>query len=197
MRLATAAASLFLLTLPGCIAPSLHPLYTEAGPEIVFDRALLGTWTTTPSEGEESAAETWTFAAGDERDYRLAILTEGRVSHLRAVLVKLGEHRFLDLTLGELPEEQQSCLPQYVVLHLMPVHSSARIRLDGDTLSLAFLDSEWVSDQATQGKLGIRGEAIDDAFVLTASPKDLQAFLLSVSGNDDAFPDPGHLTRVE
>ena len=202
MRAAAAVASLslvLLLLLPGCgFAPSLHPLYTEGRSKVVFEQALLGTWRGSSAEGQGDDVGSWTFETGENKAYKLTILLEGHPSKLQAVLVKLGEHRFLDLCPDELTEEQQNCLPLFWIMHVVPVHSFARIQLNGDSLSIAFLDSEWVSEQAKQKKLNIRGETIDDdVFLITAPPSEIQAFLLKCVGNEEAFCCRETLSRVK
>src|SRR5713226_7108606 len=81
------------LTLLGCL-PSLNPLYTEK--DLIHDPALLGAWVQ-KNEDSNKPERLWTFTKEDEHSYTLEIKEGDKRSPFGAHLLKLGEHRYLDI----------------------------------------------------------------------------------------------------
>lgn len=151
----------------GCLVVSIHPLYTEN--DIVFDEALIGTWGDVSSDGD-----TWVFEEGEGKAYRMTVNEEGKEpGHFEAHLVKLGEYLFLDLY----PEEPDG-INEFFITHVIPAHSIWRARLSGDSLGLAPLDFEWITQEIKEGRLDIEHEKLKDLLVLTGEPRDLQMLVL-------------------
>ncbi len=151
----------------GCLIVSIHPLYTEK--DVVFDEALLGTWGDV--SGDE---ETWVFEQAEEKAYRMTVNEAGKEpGQFEAHLVKLGEYLFLDLY----PEEPDG-VNEFFTSHVIPAHSIWRATIAGDTLSLAGLNYDWLTQEIDAGRLDIEHEKLKDLLVLTGKPKDLQMFVL-------------------
>lgn len=158
------AAALFA---QGCLIVSIHPLYTEN--DIVFEEALLGVWNADSTDGES-----WRFERAEDNAYRMTITENGKQPGLfEAHLVKLGEYLFLDLY----PEEPDG-VNEFFISHVIPSHSIWRVAFTGDTLSLAGLNFEWLTQELEAGRLDLEYEEIKDMLVLTGEPRDLQIFVL-------------------
>jgi hypothetical protein len=80
---------LVVLTFPSCLVASLHPVYDDES--IVFDEALVGTWTN--RESEVSAVLT----RGEWKSYHLAYTDRFGTTQFTAHLTTLGPARLLNV----------------------------------------------------------------------------------------------------
>jgi hypothetical protein len=99
---------------------------------------------------------------------------------------------YWDLT-SELPANADDVASE----HLLRLHSLARVRLEGDALTVALLDPEWLAAALADGRVDlahIRSGA-DDAPLLTASTDALVAFVEAHGDDPDAFRDVGGFHR--
>jgi hypothetical protein len=184
MRAAKSMVALGLvMLLAGCV-PSLHPLYTEE--DLVYDPALVGTWT------EEESEDTWTFRELGDEAYELIYTEKGVPARFEAHLVRVGEFLFLDTYPGE-PDIKND----FYLIHLVPAHTFLRIEIETNVLRYAMLDLDWLKRMISEKKAEIAHEEIEGGILLTAPPKELQAFLLKYAEDDKAFPDPQELHRQE
>ena len=131
---------------------ALHPFYNPK--DVVFDRTLLGAWA--EKEGDDGS---WTFETGTNQSYRVIVKDEKRSDHLEGFLFKLGTNTFLDLTVGERTFKEYN-LDGFSAIHLVPVHSMARVRLHDDTLTLAFMDLEWLGKLLEKNPKAIRSRNV-------------------------------------
>jgi len=173
-----------LLSLCGCV-PSLHPLYTEN--DRITESDLLGTWTQSESK------DTWEFESASDESYVLTYTEKGVAAKFQANLVQLGEHLFLDLY----PAEEADVRNDLLKLHLVPAHTFARLTIKEDVLQLTMMDNDWLRGKLTRKELSIPHQALDDGIVLTASTKELQAFVTKLAVDPQAFPKPTILKRTE
>jgi hypothetical protein len=185
--------AIILFLLAGCI-PSLSPIFEKQ--DLVTDPGLLGKWNVNGSA--DSEIETWIFEGAGDPSYRLTISHVKKSSPLVAHLASLGEYRFLDLFPDSEPLDS---LPvgDYFRASLVPAHLFFKITRQGDTLVLHGLDLDWLkarlkSDPACLAHAWL-GDQRDD-LVLTASTKELRAFLLQHVGNPDALKQHLSLKRV-
>jgi hypothetical protein len=85
--------------------------------------------------------------------------------------------------------------------HLLKLHSVARLRVDEETMEVAFLDSDWMSEALADGRADLahflEGEGRDRAAVLTASTMELQAFLEEYGSFPELFGEPELYRRVD
>ena len=84
---------------------------------------------------------------------------------------------------------------EFVLLHLMPMHTFHRIWMGQDTFEIAMLDREWFKRLVEQQKVDVAYEDIDGTFILSAPTPDLQAFVRTHAGDEDAFCDPSTYHR--
>ena len=163
------------IVMAGCV-PSLQPLYTPE--DLVFDPALVGTWT------GPGGSDSWSFQKSDENAYRLTIAGTEEPDRFDVRLVRLGDRLFLDIY----PVESLDMGGSFYRGHLILTHSFARISLDQDTLQVASLDHTWLWGMISDKKLKISHELVNvNEVVLTAPTKDLQAFVKKYAGNKEAF----------
>jgi hypothetical protein len=162
----------------GCPARSIHPLFTDK--EAVFNTSLLGIW----SNNEES----YTFENLHEKNYRLVVRPkEENDSAVYTVLLgKIGEAWFLD---------------SYPIVnsnehHYLSAHVFTRMILQGDSLYMASLEADWLLKMITEKKIKVAHVRRENEIILTASTKNLQQFINTISTNNEAFPNQSVFVRM-
>ncbi|MBP7051435.1 MAG: hypothetical protein KBE65_10510 [Phycisphaerae bacterium] len=194
----------------GCVPiVSLHPLFTKD--EITFDEKLVGTWVDDVNDPET----TWEFSRLDEsakenpllepwkeditKFYRLTLTDEeSRKGSFVACLVKLGDRRFLDVfpdryPSGELDPEKTPLV--YNVFFFQRVHTFLRVDATGEKLTLRMTDDDKFKELIQAEPAAVEHEVVDDRPILTASTKDLQAFVTKHAGDERLFAGDITLTR--
>ncbi len=173
----------FLLMFAGCVS-SLNPLYTEQ--DLIFDAALLGVWT------DKDSKETWELTKADEKSYKLVYTDEdGKTGEFHAHLLKTDGKTFMDLTPVEM------ILPQndFYQGHFLPTHTFAQISQTAPSVQISFLEPKWLKKFLAENQKAIRHENMGDEIILTASPRELQKFLLSHLNTEGAFAKPISVRR--
>jgi hypothetical protein len=171
-----AVAGLALL-MSGCTVRSLQPLYAEK--DLIFDPQMLGTWV---EEGDKSD-DLLIFQKHEDNAYTVRA---GDMPKLRGHLMRIEGEMFLDLT----PAEADDAFN-------IPGHLFVKIRLDGDTLRTALVDSDWAEHAADAGTLGLSHIRVGSKVVLTASSKELQAFVARHAGDGSVFKNQTEYRRAE
>ncbi|MCL4177552.1 MAG: hypothetical protein KJ072_07370 [Verrucomicrobia bacterium] len=177
MSMTAAGLALAGLMLAGCV-PSLNPLYTDE--DLVFEPKLVGVW----AENAE-AKERWTFEQAGEKAYRVIYEEDGERGEFEVRLLRLGDQLYLDFFPNDeaMKSMERNDLYKY---HWLPAHTFARVYQVEPELSMAFMNPDWLAK-----RLKAEPDAIahvmrgDDAVVLTASTKALQAFVRKHA--DEAF----------
>jgi hypothetical protein len=187
----------------GCVPiVSLHPLFTRQ--DIVFDGGLLGAWIGDANNVgtvweftrfEESSAEGLPeeFRSEFKSFYRLAISDkDGNRGSLAACLVKLGSRLFLDIFPDKFPSGESDIKQTkllYNAFFFLPSHTFVRVdSIGGETLKMALTD-----DDEFDKLMGIEPKAVEytettERPILTASTKELQAFVTKYADNKHLFP---------
>ena len=169
-----------LLGCVGCIEEladqkAVEPLFAEG--DRVSEPALVGAWA---SDGDEPF--TLSIRASDG-DYTLTTSERGRTGRPVAVrLGRIGGTLYWDAT--SLPGEDHEGLREQ---HLLPLHSIARVRVEGDRLVVAPLRSDWVKAALAAASLDTPHAEIEGEPLLTGSTAELQQLLLAHGGDEDAF----------
>jgi hypothetical protein len=171
-----AVAGLVLL-MTACTVRSLQPLYTEK--DLVFEPQLLGVWV---EEGDKPDGFV-TFLKDVDNAYTVRT---GDSPKLQGRLMKLSGDMFLDLTPADTDDGFN-----------IPGHLFVKIRVNGDTMQTALLDSDWAEHAADAGALGLSHVRIGSKVVLTASPKELQAFVTRHAGDGSVFKKLAKYRRAE
>lgn len=174
--------SLSLALLATACVPSLHSLYTES--DLIFDKKLLGHWVDDDSS--------WIIKKGSNQDYEITMIdSDQKTGNFEGHLLQLGEHKFLDLY----PIDPELESNDFFKFHLVPTHTFAWIQYDESKLSMRFMHIETISAILTQHPDAIKHERIEDRVLLTASTKDLQAFILKHMHDEKFFIEPSEYQR--
>lgn len=177
---------LLAVLLGGCVpVMSLHPLFTKE--DLVFEEKLLGTWADDPN----SPDVTWEFKriAEPEKAYKLIFSDkEGKKGLFIAHLVKLKDKLFLDACPA--PWEQQD--PNkiewvYNTLFLIPAHTFIKVNSIEPQLKMQITDDEKMKELLKADPNAVKHEFLDDKPFLTASTRELQAFVLKYADDDRVF----------
>ena len=171
--------------LGGCIpVMSLHPLFTEE--TLVFEEKLLGTWV-------DDSNNIWEFKDPNEQEkiYKLIFVdNEGQKGSFDARLTKLENKLFLDVYPSEPPWDEED--PNKVewpfnTLFFMPVHTFIKINGIEPELKLQLTDDDELKKLLKENPNSIEHTSIEDKFVLTASTKELQAFVVKYADDSRVF----------
>lgn len=164
----------------GCPTRSLFPLFTES--DLVFNPALVGTWI------DVEGADTFTFQKAGEKSYNVVSLEQkGNSEGYRVQLGRLGKFWFID----------SYPLKGGGDHHTLSAHILSRIWLNGDTLRMASLESDWLRGMIDAKTLSIAHVRRDGDIILTATTEELQQLVLRFAEDDKAFPDPGVFIRTK
>lgn len=168
------------IALTACV-PSIHPLYTAE--DVVYDDSLIGAWI------DIGADETWIFSNAGKGEYKLVqVADDGSMGEFRARLVRVGPEIFLDMV----PVKSG-----FLEGHFLATHTFVHLTKKGDKVFVSVLEPKWIKEVLAQRPDQMRHENVNGDIVLTASPKDMQAFLLSNLKTRGAFTEPLELTRKQ
>jgi hypothetical protein len=182
-RLYPAILAGLALMLWGCVH-SLHPLYTDN--DLVFEPALVGEWT--DPDGEE----TYQVEKADDKSYRLTCTGKsGDKADFELHLLKVGDQRFLDVY----PKDVSKKLNDVAAMHLVPAHPFWRVDAIEPALTMSGLKAKWLEQTLEKTPDALRHETVDDTIIITAQPKELQAFLAKHLTTTAAWDDATSLTR--
>ncbi len=193
--------------LGGCVPIlSLQPLFTKEN--LTFDEKLLGTWV----EDVNKPQAVWEFTRLSEAEglpsslrsevnqfYRLSMSdAEGRKGSLVACLVKLQDRLFLDAFPDKFPSGEQD--PEKTKLafnayFFLPAHVFARVDALGEQLKLRLTNDEEFKKLVEAEPGAVDFTLVEDRPILTASTKELQAFVLKHAADDRLFSGEIALTR--
>ncbi len=187
---------------------SLHPLFTEEN--LTFDERLLGSWVDDVNKPEQS----WEFSrlgpvdqntlegvfkGVEDRLYRLTVKgDENGKGVFIACLGKVAGKLFLDIYPAKFPSGPQDVKKMelgYNALFLMPVHTFAKVELAGDELKVILTDDEKFDDLIKAEPNAVKYDRVDERLVLTATPKELQAFVTKYSNDKRLFANEMALKR--
>lgn len=167
------------LMLAGCI-PSVHGLYTDD--VLVFNESLSGNWT-------DQDSGVWEFSTSDSISYSLAYTEELPYTPLaknyfKVHLVRLGDEYYLDFFPND---DNQLSLTSMLANSLLPTHLIAKIEFPDGEVIIRLMNPERLKEMVSQGLISVKHEITDNNIVLTAQPKELQAFVTEFSKDAEAF----------
>lgn len=183
----------------GCLVLSFYPLYT---PDVlVKDNRIVGQWTTYNAHEKDGKISydpdmQWEIVFPDSvmedgelkpNRYEYELLTRALgdttvTARYALRLVKLGKYHFLDFFLDDAGDIADGM----AVAHLMPVHSFAKVTI-GKELRIDWFSEGSLRQAIEQQRIRIRHEANGDRILLTASPSELQKFVLKYVEDKAAF----------
>lgn len=184
--------------LGGCVpVMSLHSLYTKEN--VVFEEKLLGTWVDDPNSPETI----WEFRRIDKtkKEYKLIISDdENKKGSFVAHLVKLENSLFLDVFPDEFPcdtEDPNKTDWLYNVFFLVPAHTFIKIDSIEPQLKMRLTNDDKMEELLKEDPNAVKHTSIEDRLILTASTKELQAFVLKYADDNRVFTDEIVLGRKE
>ena len=182
--------------LGGCVpVMSLHSLYTEE--DVVFKENLVGTWVDDP----DSPKTTWEFsrAGAKEKAYKLVYSDdEGKKGSFVVHLVKLENRLFLDVLPSQFPSEQQDWEKMkwaYNFFFFVSAHTFIKIDSIEPQLKMRRTINDEMKELFKEEPNAVKHELVGDEIILTASTKELQAFVLKYAYDIRVFPAKIVLTR--
>ncbi|MEJ2701063.1 MAG: hypothetical protein P8Z79_01330 [Sedimentisphaerales bacterium] len=182
----------------GCVPLlSLCPLYTKE--DVILNDKLLGVWVDDANKPET----TWEFTrvSGSEKAYSLVFTDEeGKKGSFVAHLLKLQNKLYLDICPTELP-----CKPDdpnrmdwpYNCFFLIPAHGFMAIGSIEPQLKLRLAMESNLEDLLKKDPKAVKYVKVDDRLVLTATTKELQAFVLEHADDKTLFTDEVTLVRKD
>ena len=210
--------ALFIVLFQSCI-PSLHPLYTKD--KLIMKKEISGIWIDKSSndfdnlsfssqgvpilkDSSKDIPEVWILEEGKNKSYKLVYFeTNGVPAIFDAHLIQLGRGYFLNFyprlatkeEIEKYPKLKEEKINNFKAFHYYPVNTFAKVTFEKDQMSIALFDGEFIEDLLDQNRIRIKHEKVDDHYILTAQPEELQKFIVKYANNEDAFPDPMVLTR--
>ena len=152
---------------------SLHPFVADS--EAVQDARLPGVWL----DGDDPMY----IVRPDGNGYTISLSDKSSpaVYKLKAKMLKVGDARILDLT----PADEDA--------FQIAAHTPLRVWIDGATLRVAFLDSQWLREKAGAQLVTQAG----DRLLITSPQEDVTRFLLTYGGDDRAYGKVTVLSRQQ
>lgn len=161
----------------GCPARSLFPLFSHGDASSL--EGIVGTW----SDGK---GETFTFQSSRDGGYDVVTRdNDGSSMSYKVWLGKLGKSWFADSYPADKGQDH----------HYLPSHVISKVVLQGDSLWIFSLESDWLAEMKKSGKLDIGNVERSNDIILTASTEDLQKFVTRFADEARAFPQSPALAR--
>jgi hypothetical protein len=185
MRTHLALCLTAILIIAGCV-PSLHSVVTEK--TLIYDPALVGTWTADDA--------VWTITGDPEtRFYDVEIAEEkNKKSKLRAQLVELQGHRFLDMVAAD---GKLLNTGDWFNMHILPVHNFWKLEKNDAGYVIYDMKYETVESLIKENPGIVKHEVIEnDRIVLTDSAENLQKFLIAGLTIENFYANPLELQRA-
>jgi hypothetical protein len=167
---------LIAAALSGC-SVSLQPFYTTSS--ILDDRSIEGRWT----DGET----VWQVTRTDSGRFDIAACDDDGVCKPDTVGVLF---RTAGVTFLDFQEKSESSFSSTI-----RPHGLFQVQMDGASLDLTMLDGERVGKLAQQKRLDTDFAELESGFLLTASPENLQSFVVRHLSDPEVFCEVHHLTR--
>lgn len=170
-------AALAILTGCDSSAPallSLEPVATAK--DTAIDTALLGAW---EEQGDKDMVAI--VRAGEQASYQIAVMSGTSVTGFQAKLFRVGESEFLDLE----PSDDND--------FRIPGHAIMRLWLTSGLLRWAFLDSDWLKQQAAS----LATHSGDGKMVLFSPTAAVRAFIAANGVDEKAYGQVATWQRVQ
>ena len=187
---------------PGCVIWSFYPFYSEN--DLFKNEILSGTW-------QEDDSTQWKFQHPeiqkdgqkfiDSTSYILSFNNgRGDESEFSVHLFKLEDTYFLDFYLENLDTscgENRDKDIELWSLHVMPVHTIAKLTIEKDKLKIKWFDKGWLEDAIKEKQIKISHENDGNNLLLTAKTKELQKLIVKHSGDTLAFQKGIEVTLIK
>lgn len=181
--LAAVLMVVMLILLASC-APqlALHPWYTDK--DLVLEPGFAGAWYfVDEGKADESAVFTmtqdiangYTISLADASQPDVRTLWEGR-------LFRVNGQMFIDAMQLHTKYKGEELVELFI-----PAHMVGTVKLEGDKLSLHFLDDEWMGKALRVNPGLIKHEMVEENALLMASTAELREFAVAHAADDKAF----------
>jgi hypothetical protein len=186
-RIAAILVALFaILMMSGCWMFSLQPLFDGGSdPDLIFDPSLVGAWGFTAEDCQwtltiQASARAYDMTLAPGTGCKSDDKNDARPKHYLAYLVRVGNHRFLDIE----PKQTDVCDL------CLGVHTFAQLSQENNTFSITPLDGDWLFQAIKDKKVvlaHVGGEGGNLDMTLNAQPAEMKAFLLKYADDPAAF----------
>jgi hypothetical protein len=177
--------------LSGCVVFSFYPIYTSK--DLFPNDYLLGNYMSDDSIGWRFTHQTKTVNDKEQTDstgYWLKV-NENKdssfISTFEVHLIRIDGVLLADFILTDYPQKQNEV--RMFDLHIIPVHTFAKVVINGDKLTFKWFNGDWLEKLIEGNKLRIRHENNGDLILLTAKSYELQKFVRKYLNSEDAFKD--------
>ncbi len=176
----------------GCVIWSFNPLYTEK--DLFENDILTGTWTDGDSlQWKFEHPEKGNLKIIDKKSYELHLTDyDKKETTYNVNIIQLNGIYFLDFYVNDIAgansSDSESKL-NYWNLHVVPVHTFAKLTATNNTLQINWFDGEWLKEQIEGKKIKIGHKKNDETLLLTAKTADLQKLLIKHANTEAAFKD--------
>lgn len=194
-------ALILSLLCSACFVCTFHPLYFKS--DLFANSILLGEWV-------DSDSVVWRFnfiskpignneTRNDSTGYILTIREKDKDwinKSMEVRLIKLDNYYFADFSLSNYLDDVDVDLFD---LHLMGVHTFAKVTISDSVIFLNWFSQEWFINRLKERKIRIKHEESESGILVTASTRKLQSFALKYADDDIAFEDgySVELTRIK
>jgi len=162
--------------------PSLQPFFTPA--DLTFEPKLVGKWSA------DNSNDSWEFRRNGDKSYMLIYTDKnGQAGHFDAHLFKLGDLMLLDLYPDDDTVENLEA-PDFYRVHIMPIHTLARIDSIGPTLVMSFMHPKWLDEHLATNPDSIPHTRVKDRIVLTGTTRQLQDLVTKHGATENFFTRP-------
>jgi hypothetical protein len=182
--------SIFFLS--GCVIWSFYPLYTEK--DLFENEILTGTWIDTDSmQWIFKHPEIGNPKTIDKKSYKLHLTDYDKKETIYDInIIQLDGDYFLDFYISDIGGVDNSDSTgdlNYWNLHVIPVHTFAKLTISNNTAQIRWFNGDWFSEQIEAKKIKIRHENNGEILLLTAKTADLQKLVVKYANMEEAFKD--------
>jgi hypothetical protein len=184
----------------GCVIWSFYPLYTEK--DLFENEILTGNWMDGDSlQWEFVHPESGNPKIIDKKSYELHLTDYDKKETTYDVnIIQLDRIYFLDFYITEIAGANSSdtnAKLNYWNLHVIPVHTFAKLTIINDTLKINWFDGNWLKEQIEGKKIKMQHEYNDENLLLTAKTADLQKLVVKYANTPEAFKDGLAVTLIK
>ena len=183
----------------GCVIWSFYPLYSEN--DLFENDILTGNWTDGDSlQWKFEHPESGNPKITDKKSYKLHLTDYDKKGTTYDVnIIQLQGIYFLDFYITEIAGANSfdsNDKLNYWNLHVIPVHTFAKLKMENDTLQINWYDGDWLQKQIEGKKIKIKYEKNNDCLLLTAKTADLQKLVVKYAHSLEAFKEGLELKLV-
>ncbi|MCG8477439.1 MAG: hypothetical protein MI784_18385 [Cytophagales bacterium] len=194
-------AVLFMFLVNGCSLVSLYPLFTEK--EVIAVEGIDGVWEgslNVPSIKFKGGGLKKNKDVSDDKGVRWIVNrdTSSRapvyelrqlnkhgteLSNYQMFFGKVGKHTYANFYL----EETNCKFDALAKMMVIPVFTFARVDWEGETIRFRWFSEDWINKLFNENKIRLKHETAVINTVLTASPKEMQAFVKKYGDHPKAY----------